>query len=362
MAIVSDKKSRLLKHFQLPISLIVIIGISIALFYTVPVWGYRVPALVLLMVVSLFALVFNIRTVLIAAILSALIWNFFFIPPLFTFHIANGEDGLMFLMYFIIAFVHTTLSFKIKEAEKLNRDKEDKEKTIKLYNTLLNSLSHELKTPIATIIGSVDTIKDNADNLSDQDKKELITGIGIAGIRLNKEVENLLNMSRLESGSIQLKLDWTDINEIIHLVISKLEDKLTNHQIVFEENELMPLVKLDSVLIEQVLYNLILNAILYTPNGTHIIIQTFVEDELFNIVVMDDGPGFPASALPNVFKMFYRLPHHKTGGSGLGLSIVKGFVEAHNGKVILESKEYNGAKFTIQLPVALSYIKNINNE
>jgi two-component system sensor histidine kinase KdpD len=159
-----------------------------------------------------------------------------------------------------------------------------------------------------------------------------------------------------------LKLDWTDINEIIHLVISKLEDKLANHQIVFEENELMPLVKLDSVLIEQVLYNLILNAILYTPNGTHIIIQTFVEDELFNIVVMDDGPGFPASALPNVFKMFYRLPHHKTGGSGLGLSIVKGFVEAHNGKVILESKEYNGAKFTIQLPVALSYIKNINNE
>ncbi len=362
MAQFITRQGFLLKRFQLPISIVIVVGVSIVLFYSVPIWGYRIPALVLLMVVSLFALIFDILTVIISAILSALIWNFFFIPPLFTFHIANGEDGLMFLMYFIIALVHTTLSFKIKESEKLDRDKADKEKSIKLYNTLLNSLSHELKTPIAAIIGAVDTIKENNAELSDNNKIELINQIQIAGLRLNKEVENLLNMSRLESGSIKLKLDWTDINEVIHIVLSKLDDKSKEYEIQFVTNESLPLMKIDSLLMEQVLYNLIYNAILYTPKGTVIQIEVKIVDEQCQIDIVDNGPGFPAAEQPNVFKMFYRLPHHKTGGSGLGLSIAKGFVEAHNGIINLESNENEGARFIIKLPADFSYLNNINNE
>jgi two-component system sensor histidine kinase KdpD len=362
MAFFTTKQGLFLKRFQLPISLIIIFGVSSLLFYSVPIWGYRIPALVLLMVVSLFALIFDRLTVVIAAILSALIWNFFFIPPLFTLHIANGEDGLMFLMYFIIALVHTTLSFKIKQLEKIDREKQDKEKSIKLYNTLLNSLSHELKTPIATIIGAVDTIKDNTMVLSDNNKQELIDQIGIAGLRLNKEVENLLNMSRLESGSVQLKLDWTDINELIHLVLRKLDEKSKDYIIEFTPNDSLPLMKLDGSLMEQVLYNLIYNAIIYTPKGTSIKINVGIVNDCCEIEVIDNGPGFPAHELPNVFKMFYRLPQHKTGGSGLGLSIVKGFVEAHNGTIQLTSVENEGAKFFITIPVLLSYVNNIKNE
>jgi two-component system sensor histidine kinase KdpD len=362
MDLFSSKRGSFLKRFQLPMSVVVIFGVAILLFYSVPIWGYRIPALVLLMVVSLFALIFDIKTVLISSILSALIWNFFFIPPLFTFHIANGEDGLMFLMYFIIALVHTTLSFKIKETEKINRDKEDKEKSIQLYNTLLNSLSHELKTPIAAIIGAVDTIKDHNMDLSEFNKKELINQIEIAGWRLNKEVENLLNMSRLESGSIKLKLDWTDINEVVHIVLSKLDDESRGYKIKFHANEKLPLIKIDSHLIEQVLYNLIHNAIRYTPIGTTIQIEVKIINEICQLEVIDNGPGFPSSELPNVFNMFYRLPHHKTGGSGLGLSIAKGFVEAHNGTIELKSIEQEGAQFIIKLPAELSYLNNINNE
>ncbi len=362
MAILSTTQGTFLKRFQLPISVVIVCGVSMALFYTVAIWGYRVPALVLLMVVSLFALVFEIKTVLIAAILSALIWNFFFIPPLFTFHIANGEDGLMFLMYFIIALVHTTLSFKIKQAEQLNRDKEDKEKTIKLYNTLLNSLSHELKTPIAAIIGAADTIKENEQSLSEENKNALLNEISIAGLRLNKEVENLLNMSRVESGSIKLKLDWTDMNEVIHIVFSKFEERANEHLLQFEPNEAMPLIKIDSILIEQVLYNIINNAILYTPKGTVILVMLKMEEDVCEINIIDNGPGFTATELPNVFTIFYRLPQNKTGGSGLGLSIAKGFVEAHNGTIQLQSIQGEGARFTIQLPVETSYLKNINNE
>ena len=362
MDLLSLKNGSFLKRFQVPISVVLIFGVAILLFYSVPIWGYRIPALVLLMVVSLFALIFDIKTVLISSILSALIWNFFFIPPLFTFHIANGEDGLMFLMYFIIALVHTTLSFKIKETEKINRDKEDKEKSIQLYNTLLNSLSHELKTPIAAIIGAVDTIKDHDMDLSDNNKKELINQIEIAGLRLNKEVENLLNMSRLESGSIKLKLDWTDINEVIHIVLSKLDDQSIGYKIAFQSNEKLPLLKIDSLLMEQVLYNLIHNAIRYTPVGTTIKIEVKIIDDICQLEIIDNGPGFPANELPHVFNMFYRLPHHKTGGSGLGLSIAKGFVQAHNGNIELKSIKNEGAQFIIKLPAEFSYLNNINNE
>jgi two-component system sensor histidine kinase KdpD len=268
----------------------------------------------------------------------------------------------MFLMYFIIALVHTTLSFKIKETEKINRDKEDKEKSIQLYNTLLNSLSHELKTPIAAIIGAVDTIKDHDMDLSDNNKKELINQIEIAGLRLNKEVENLLNMSRLESGSIRLKLDWTDINELVHIVLSKLDDQTKGHKIEFDSNEKLPLIKIDSLLIEQVLYNLLHNAIRYTPDGTTINIEIKIIDHFCQIDIIDDGIGFPANEVPKVFNMFYRLPHHKTGGSGLGLSIAKGFVEAHNGSIELASIENEGSQFIIKLPAEFSYLNNINNE
>ena len=128
--------------------------------------GYQIVALILLMTVSVVAMLFEILPVLVAAVLSAVIWNFFFIPPLYTFDIGNAEDVLMFLLYFLIALVNAALTFKIREAEKKARDKEEKEKELQLYNTLLNSLSHELRTPIASILGSVDMLKENLQELS----------------------------------------------------------------------------------------------------------------------------------------------------------------------------------------------------
>ena len=153
--------------------------------------SYKTVALVLLMTVSVIAILFEIFPVLLAAVLSAVIWNYFFIPPLFTFDIGNTEDLLMFLLYFVIALVNAVLTIKIREAEKKARDKEEKEKELKLYNTLLNSLSHELRTPIATILGSVDMLKESRDKLSVDNQNELLNEIGIAGNRLNRQVENI---------------------------------------------------------------------------------------------------------------------------------------------------------------------------
>ncbi len=343
--------------------------------------GYKVVAFILLLTVSLIAIVFDILPVLAASLLSALAWNFFFIPPKFTFHIGSAEDGFLFLMYFIIAFINAVLTNRIRKIEQQVVEKEEKARTVKLYNTLLNSLSHELKTPIATIVGATDNLITAQSNLSDDNRKELAENISVAALRLNQQVENLLSMSRLESGFIQPKKDWYDISELIYAVINRLEQQLKNHKTIIHIEENLPLYRLDYGLMEQVLYNLLYNASIYTPDYADISISaknhaeriynldtaTREHSEIKNeysylsLVIEDRGPGFPPGELEKVFDKFYRLDHSSTGGTGLGLSIVKGFVESHNGTVLLENVPH-GSRFTIMIPAETSYINNLKNE
>lgn len=318
-------------------------------------------ALVLLMTVSVIAMLFEILPVLVSAVLSAVIWNFFFIPPIYTFHIRDAEDIMMFLLYFSIALVNAVLSYKIREAEKKARDKEEKENTIKLYNTLLNSLSHELRTPISTILGAVDTLKENRDKLSLRKQEALLVEIGVASIRLNKQVDNLLNMSRLESGMLRINIDWCDVNELIHSVIQK-NAVPASHTITFEANESLPLFKLDMGLMEQVIHNLIHNAIQYTPEHAHIRVIALHQSGKCIITISDNGKGFPEKEIKHVFEKFYRATTNKTGGSGLGLSISKGFVDAHKGVMTVENNKEGGATFTIEIPAETSFLNNLKNE
>ena len=317
--------------------------------------GYKVVAFVLLVVLSILSLFFDILPVLTAALLSALIWNYFFIPPRFTFHVDTAEDFFLLIMYFIIAMVHAVLTYKIQQIQKKAQKKEEKANTLKLYNTLLNSLSHELRTPIATIIGSSDNLIMNARNLTEEDKINLLVEISVASLRLNQQVENLLNMSRLESGFIQPKKDWCDVNELIYASVKRIEDHSKDHQIDVLVKENLPLFKLDEGLMEQVLYNLINNAVIYTPPNSKITIKADYINNNCVIIVEDNGKGFPPEEIEKVFDKFYRLKYSKTGGTGLGLSIAKGFVEAHNGTIKLENCSTGGAKFTINIPTETSY-------
>lgn len=345
---------------QYLLSALPVLAVSLVCFSFKDIIGYKVVALILLMTVSVVAMLFEILPVLLAAVLSAVIWNFFFIPPLYTFNIDNAEDLLMFLLYFLIALVNAALTFKIRKAEKKARDKEEKEKELKLYNTLLNSLSHELRTPIAAIIGSVDMLKESVQKLSAENHTELLNEIEIAANRLNRQVENILNMSRLESGMLQPKMDWTDMNELVNSTIQKLSP--TDQQVIFQNNDNLPLFKLDSGLTAQIVDNLLHNAVQYTPSNTRIGIDVKHQAENCVITVSDTGNGFPVEEIALVFDKFYRLPNTKTGGSGLGLSIVKGFAEAQNGAVKLENNQEGGAIFTIEIPAQTSYLNNLKNE
>ena len=345
---------------QYLISLALITVAVVTCYFSVELIGYRVVALVLLLVVSVLAMLFDILPVLITAVLSALTWNFFFIPPTFNFYIGNTEDALMFALYFVIALINAVLTFKIRQFERKAREKEEREKTIRLYSTLLSSLSHELKTPIATIIGSIDTIRENSSKISSDSRNELYQEIATAGLRLNRQVENLLSMSRLDAGVLQLKLDWCDVNELIHTVIKNNTEHAARHTIRFDVNDELPLFKIDRGLIEQVLHNILLNALQYTPPGTLIMIQAAQSNGSCQFTISDTGKGFPEEELQSVFEKFHRLPHSGAGGTGLGLSIARGFTEAHGGTVHLKNAPNGGAEFTITIPAEVSSIEAKN--
>lgn len=327
----------------------------------------------LLVVVSLLAAFLDILPVLLSAVLSALIMNFFFLKPYYTFHISNAEDSLLLILFFIIALINGVLTHKIRKAEKILQVKEVKVNTMKLYNALLDSLSHELRTPISTIMGSIDTIQSKTITISEENKQKLYLEIEKASLRLNHQVENLLNMSRLESGVIQPKIDWCDLKELVYNVLDSLKEDLHFHKIVVHADENLPLFKLDYGLTEQIIYNLVFNASQYTPKGAKIEIKVdynpnidfeYNPDTLMPcvITISDDGNGFPETEINKVFDKFYRLQNSKTGGTGLGLSIVKGFVEAQNGKITLENKEEGGAIFKIDFPTLVINTAAISNE
>lgn len=346
---------------QFLISSFVIILIALITFLFKDIIGYKVVALILLMSLSIIAMLFDIKPVLFSALLSSLIWNFFFIPPIFTFHITSTEDGLMFLLYFIIAFVNTVLSFKIRKEEKKSREKEKEVEQIEFYNTLLNSLSHELRTPIATIIGSVDTLQDDSIQLIENQRKELLFQIDTASTRLNRQVENLLNMSRLESGILRPNLEWFDSNELISKVIQDFS-KTHQEKISFAPNETMPLMKVDIGLMEQIIHNIIHNSLQYADDNNKISIYSIFKNNVWSLTIADTGFGIDEKYIDKIFDKFYRVPNSKTGGSGLGLSIVKGFIEMQNGMISVKNNTLNGVSFIIELPVKVSFLNNLNNE
>ncbi len=226
----------------------------------------------------------------------------------------------------------------------------------KLYKTLFSSISHELRIPVTTIMGAADTLL--SDEHSQEVRKNLQEEIFIASERLNRLIENLLNISRLESGRIRPKLDWCDVNDLVSQVLGTLRNEVREFNIEVVIPPDMPLVKIDFGLMEQVLHNLIYNATQHADKSSTIRIKMYYDAPDFILQVMDRGAGFPKDTLPYIFNKFYRVEGAKTMGTGLGLSIVKGFVEAHNGTVTAENRIHGGAKFTVKIPTGKPEFNN----
>lgn len=461
----------------------------------VPLVGYQAVAIILLFTVSVLASFIGRGPTLLAAALSAVLWDFLFIPPRFTFNISKIEDALFFGLYFIIAIVMGNLTARLRGQEQAIRQREartealyklarevaqavdmeavlrtavvqiqtmfhaetviilrdtanhlrphtvstfvpdEKELSVamwvftnnklagrftdtlplaqacyfplcahsmmvgvlgvrletrltptqenlletfasqvalaierelldeaaeraalvtqseKLYKTLLNSVSHELRTPIAAIIGASSSLQTLPPQNAIAQRETLLQEIQISAERLNRLVENLLDMSRLESGLLKPHLDWHDVSDLVSVAVNRARPLLTHHDLVVDVAPNLPLARLDFVLMEQVLVNLLHNAALYTPPGTRVRVTAKTEDNELILSVADRGPGLPGETLEKVFEKFYRAPGTAAGGTGLGLSIVHGLVEAHGGTIIAENRINGGIRFIIRIPL-----------
>lgn len=483
--------SRIWDYF---IALFSVILTAIICFSLNNVLDYQVASFALLIVVSILAFFYGTGPILMAAALSAVIWDFFFIPPTFTLHIERPVDMLMLAMFFIIALLSGVLTSRIRRQEQKIRIREERTQALyqltkdlnltsgfndvsnlsskyihkyfgvnasillrndtgsllqyghpteempindndlsianwtfknsqkagkhtdtlpsgrytfyplkgknenmgviavdhlnvftqgeenfweaclsqisgkfereylrnaaksayllaesdKLYKTLFNSISHELRIPVATIMGASDTLLTQW--YPEDIQKSLLNEVNTASIRLNRLIENLLNMSRLESGHISPRYDWCDVHDLANRVVNALKPELHLFAVDVIIPDDMPLVQLDFGLIEQVLHNLVLNATQNAPVSTTIRLKFFYDHNTLTIQVMDRGNGFPSNDLDAVFNKFYRGKDAKAGGTGLGLSIVKGFIEAHSGTVTAQNRQNGGALFTIKIP------------
>ena len=330
-------------------------ALTIACWLLTPLTGYGAISLIFLLGVLLAGMVLNRGPVLLVAALSALSWNFLFIPPLFTLHIAKLEDALTFATYFIIAITVGSLTAQLKAREHLAAQVQLAQESERLRKTLLDCVSHELKTPLAAIGAASQELSRLAPNIQDpQMLKDLASEIRDGSRRLNRVVDNLLDMNRLESGVIRPKREWCDVRELLESAVDIERESIHGRDIRLDVPEEIPLALVDHTLIEQAVAKLLANAGSHTPARLPIEIDAEYTNDLLFISVSDRGPGIPIEATDRLFEKFYRGDNRKTGGLGLGLSIARGLIEAHGGRLTAENRDGGGARFTIRLPVRVT--------
>ncbi len=222
--------------------------------------------------------------------------------------------------------------------------------TEQLRNSLLSSVSHDLRTPLAVVTGSAQVLLDPSGPTDPGQRRELLQTIHEEGQRLNRLVRNLLDMTRLEAGALRVQKEPNLIEEIVGSALNRMEERLVGRDVKIDVPADLPQVPLDPVIIEQVLINLLENATKYTPAGSQIDLSAREVDGAIEIEIADRGPGIAAADIDHVFEKFYRAGAG-SGGVGLGLTICRGIVGAHGGRIWVENRPGGGASFRFTLPL-----------
>nr|MBA2588948.1 two-component sensor histidine kinase [Alphaproteobacteria bacterium] len=240
-------------------------------------------------------------------------------------------------------------------AEEMDRARVAAE-TDKLRSALLTSISHDLRTPLASILGSVTSLKQYRGQMDETDQNQLLGTIQDEAERLNHFIANLLDMTRLESGALAPNLEPIDLGDVVGSVLRRAAPLIQQHRAVLELEPDLPMPRIDPVLFEQVLFNLIDNAAKYASPGTAITLRARHEGGTLRIQVLDEGPGLPDDDRERIFDKFYRVRagDRQRAGTGLGLAIARGFMEAMGGTITAANRcDARGAMFTLTLPLAL---------
>lgn len=290
-----------------------------------------------------------------AALLGVAATAYFFYPPFFDFGVASAQDLLDLAVFAVVAVVSGTLSEELRRQRAAAEDARVKAKTEELRAALLNSVSHDLQTPLASIIGSATALQSFGELYDSRARADLVATIREESERLNDLIGNILDLSRIRAGAISPRFELIELADILDSALRKTQRALAAHDVRVALADNLPMLHVDPFLIEQALVHLLENAAKYAAGGGWIEVSARLANGSVEIAVADSGCGISAQDLPNVFNEFYRgaLSDAKPAGTGLGLAICRAFVEANNGDVeALSPGAGAGSTFRIRLPVA----------
>ena len=224
--------------------------------------------------------------------------------------------------------------------------------TEQIRNALLSSVSHDLRTPLSVVLGATGALLERPPREEEKRRALLMTAHGEA-VRLNRFLRNLLDMTKLEGGALKVRREWQPLEEVLGAALNRLDDRMADREVTTNLPSDLPLVAFDSLLIEQVLVNLLDNAAKHTPSGVAIDVGARVAGDSLEIEVADRGPGVPAQDAERVFHKFYRAQEREGGGVGLGLTICRGILLAHGGRIWVDQRQGGGASFRFTLPLSV---------
>jgi K+-sensing histidine kinase KdpD len=372
--------------------LIALVGVSLMTFLLSPFHNHindTTISLALLLVVLVVATIFGSRPALFAAFLGVLSFNFFFLPPVYTFTIADPQNWVAFAAFLVTAIVAGQLSsYARQRAEESEARRQEIERLYnelqsafeqaseaealrrseQLKSSLLDAVTHDLRTPLTSIKASVTTLiedrntktRDQTANgnflqLDDEGRGEFLEIINEETDRLNQFIEGMVGLAKIEAGALHLRKNWSQIEEIINNALDRAKNRLSAHHILVKIERELPAIFVDANSISEVVYTLIDNAAKYSPKNSKIrIAARRAENKTIELSVEDEGEGVPAEMREKVFRKFFRAAetdiHTTASGLGLGLAIARGIVESQGGNIRIEDgqDEYTTrAVFTI---------------
>lgn len=342
-------------------------------------------ALAFLLIVLFVATAWGSKPAVLASLLAVACFNFFYLPPIGTFTIADPENWIALLAFLITAITTGQLSARARrraeeahaarqEVERLYRELQDTferssmakalKQSDRLKSALLDAVTHDLRTPLTSIKASVTTLLDderspmrgaNEDRLGEEGRREMLEVIDEEADRLDRFIGSLMELARIEAGEMQLRRQWASLDGIIMAAMKRAEPRTRDHRIELWLDDELPAVNVDESALVEAIYVLVDNAAKYSPPASVIKVAARAgDDSTVRIVIEDQGPGIPAELRERVFDKFFRAMRdgdQGKPGTGMGLAIAQGIVEAHGGRIWIEDgSQGRGAKFVIALP------------
>lgn len=291
---------------------------------------------------------------LIASVVSVFVFNFLFTEPRYTLLAYDKDYPVTFITMFVAAFLTGSLSIRVKKQAKQVADAALVAQKEQLRANLLRSISHDLRTPLTSISGNASNLLSNGEKFDAETKKQLYSDIYDDSMWLITLVENLLSITKIEEGRLNIRLQAEILDEIITEALQHISRKKEEHKISFQTSEDFILVKADARLIIQVIINIVDNAFKYTQKGSEIVITTQKMKDKAVVRIADNGSGIPDDIKPLVFDMFYSGAKNMADSRrslGLGLALCKSIITAHGGELELSDNMPHGAVFTFSLPI-----------